>query len=52
LHRRRGRRSAIALGLIEPTARPLDADAVLAALEGHAARGTRIITAGPTSTRS
>jgi CheY-like chemotaxis protein len=37
---------AIALGLIEPAGRPLDADAVLAALEGHAARGTRVITAG------
>ena len=37
---------AIPLGLIEPAGRPLDADAVLASLDGRATRGTRVITAG------
>jgi hypothetical protein len=37
---------AIPLGLIEPAGRPLDADAVLTSLDGHATRGTRVITAG------
>ena len=37
---------ALALGMIEPAARPLDPDAVLAALGGYAIRGTRVVTAG------
>jgi CheY-like chemotaxis protein len=37
---------ALALGMIEPATRPLDCDAILTALGAHAARGTRVVTAG------
>src|SRR5437764_10837510 len=37
---------ALPLGVIEPTTRPLDPDAVLLVLGGYAPRGTRIVTAG------
>src|SRR2546428_13492673 len=37
---------ALPLGMIEPTTRPLDPDAVLHVLGGYAPRGTRIVTAG------
>src|SRR5438876_838573 len=37
---------ALPLGMIEPTTRPLDPDAVLLVLGGYAPRGTRIVTAG------
>jgi CheY-like chemotaxis protein len=37
---------AFPLGMIEPTTRPLDPDAVLHVLGGYATRGTRIVTAG------
>jgi CheY-like chemotaxis protein len=36
----------ITLGMIEPAARPLDPDAVLAALSGHAGKGSRVVTIG------
>jgi hypothetical protein len=36
----------IALGMIEPAARPLDPDAVLVALAAHASKGARVVTVG------
>jgi chromosome segregation ATPase/CheY-like chemotaxis protein len=36
----------LALGMVEAAVRPLDPDAVLAALAGFATRGTRVVTAG------
>jgi hypothetical protein len=37
---------ALRLGTIEPATRPLDADALVAALAGSASRGTRVVTVG------
>ncbi|HUE31265.1 MAG TPA: response regulator, partial [Verrucomicrobiae bacterium] len=38
--------TALPLGMIEPTIRPLDPDAILPVLGGYATRGTRVVTAG------
>src|SRR5207249_9833499 len=37
---------ALPLGLVEPVARPVDPDAMLATLRRHAERGARVLTAG------
>ncbi len=37
---------ALRLGLVEPAGRPIDADAVVAALAAHATSGARVFTAG------
>ncbi len=37
---------ALPLGLVEPVARPVDPDALLATLRRHAARGARVLTVG------
>jgi ActR/RegA family two-component response regulator len=37
---------ALALGMVEPSVRPLDPDAVVNALAAHATHGTRVVTAG------
>ncbi len=37
---------ALPLGMVEPAARPIDCDVILAALEGYVGRGTRVVTAG------
>ena len=37
---------ALPVGMVEPSTRPLDPDAVLEALGAHAARGIRVVTAG------
>src|SRR5438034_747654 len=37
---------ALPLGLVEPVARPVDPDALLATLRRHAARGARVLAAG------
>lgn len=42
-----GSARALALGMIEPALRPIDPDAILAALGDHARAGTRVVTAGP-----
>src|SRR5437016_1865102 len=41
-----GARCALPLGLVEPVARPVDPDAVLATFRRHAARGARVLAAG------
>src|SRR5262249_31928343 len=42
----RGTKRALPLGMVEPGARPLEAEAVLAALGALASRGTRVVTTG------
>src|SRR5438552_12294766 len=41
-----GARCALPLGLVEPVARPVDPDAVLATFRRHGARGARVLAAG------
>jgi CheY-like chemotaxis protein len=41
-----GNERALRLGLVEPAGRPIDADAVVAALAAHATSGGRVFTAG------
>ncbi len=41
-----GSERALRLGLVEPAGRPIDADAVVAALAAHATSGSRVFTAG------
>jgi CheY-like chemotaxis protein len=41
-----GANRGVPLGLVEVAVRPLDPEVVLAALRGHATRGTRVLTAG------
>jgi CheY-like chemotaxis protein len=38
---------ALRLAMVEPAPRPLDCDAIIGRLAAYAARGTRIVTAGP-----